>query len=280
MFRSSFVQIVAVLLAVVAAPAVTDAQVLGTFTWQMQPYCNRVTLTLTGTPGGFVAAGTDDLCGGPRKAGATGFVVFNPDGSVGLSLAIAPAAGAAATDVSAIVSPANGQGTWSDSAGNSGAFALGGGTPGLPVRPTVPPPIDVAANPAGMTDPCFANPLVDFTLCGVAGSHWSHGGLGLPGLQVWKDADGRVHIRGSVVRTGAFSSGSRVFVLPAGFRPTRTLSFSVGMSRAAQNLGGRAMVLIYGPTVPGQHGVVVIQFETDADDRALHFGEVMFSIDR
>jgi len=280
MSRSCFVQVVVALLAATSVPAVARAQVFGTFTWQMQPYCNRVTLTLTGTPGGFVAAGTDDLCGAPRKAGATGFVAFNPDGTVGLSLTIVAPGGAIATDVSATVNPANGHGMWADSVGNSGALALGGGAVGLPVRPTATLPIDVADNPAGMTDPCAASPLVELTLCGVSGSHWSHGGLGLPGLQVWKDTDGRVHVRGSVVRTGTFFSGSRVFVLPAGFRPKRTLAFTLGMSRASQNLGGHALVFIYGPNVPGLHGVVGIQFETDAADRALHFGEVTFSVDR
>lgn len=280
MSRFSFIQVVAVLFAIVSAPAVAGAQVFGTFTWQMQPYCNRVTLTLTGTPGGFVAAGTDDLCGAPRKAGATGFVAFNPDGTVGLTLAIVAPGGAITTNVSATVDPVNGQGAWADSAGSSGAFALGGSTGGRPVRPTATLPIDIADNPAGLTDPCFTSPLVQATLCGVSASHWSHGGLGMPGLQVWKDADGHAHIRGSVVRTGTFFSGSRVFVLPAGLRPRRTLAFTVGMSRASQNLGGHAMVVIHGPNVPGLHGVVGLQFETDAADRAVHFGEIVFSVDR
>lgn len=262
------------------APTGASAQVLGTFTWQMQPFCNRVTLTLSSTPGGFVAAGTDDLCGAPKKAAATGFVVFHPDGTIGISMAIAAVAGVQVVDVAAVVSPANGQGTWSDSAGNSGTLVLGGATSGLPARPSAARPIDVADNPVGTDDPCLVSPPVELTLCGAAGSYWAHGGLGLPGLQVWKDETSRVHIRGSVVRRGAFLSGQRVFVLPATMRPTRTLAFSVGMSRASQNLGGRAQVLVYGPEVPALHGIVAVQFETDPADRALHFGEFVFSVDR
>jgi hypothetical protein len=44
------------------SPTAADAQV-GTFTWQMQPYCNKVTLTLTNSPGGFSLNGFDDHCG-------------------------------------------------------------------------------------------------------------------------------------------------------------------------------------------------------------------------
>ena len=49
-----------------------SAQVLGTFAWQMQPYCNIVTLTLTQTPGGFTADGSDNQCGAAKLAGAAG----------------------------------------------------------------------------------------------------------------------------------------------------------------------------------------------------------------
>lgn len=278
MSRSSFLSLL-VLLSAAIAPAPAVAQVLGTFTWQLQPYCNRVTVTLTGTPGGFVAAGTDDQCGAPKTAAATGLVAFNPDGTIGVALEIV-AAGAVATDVTATVNPANGHGTWSDSAGNSGALTLGGATPGLAPRPTATATLDVADNPRTQNDPCAVPPFVELTLCGVSDSYWAHGGLGLPGLQVWKDAAGRVHIRGSIVRMGIWASGFRVFVLPKGMRPKRTLFLTAAMSRASQNLGGEAKLILYGPEYPSLHGMVGIMFETDAADRALHFGELVFSVDR
>ena len=54
--------------AILGSPAPAAAQVFGTLAWQTQPYCNRLVLTLTVTPGGFTAVGTDDGCGAPRKA--------------------------------------------------------------------------------------------------------------------------------------------------------------------------------------------------------------------
>jgi hypothetical protein len=44
-------------------PAPAAAQVFGTFSRQMLPYCNVVSLTLVNTPvGGFTLQGTDDQC--------------------------------------------------------------------------------------------------------------------------------------------------------------------------------------------------------------------------
>ena len=102
----------------------------GTFPWQMQPYCNVVTLTLTTIPAGFTLDGSDNQCGASTKGSATGIGVFNPDGSVGLNFTIVTSPGAKGVQVSAIVSPANGQGAWTDSVGNSGTFALFGNAPG------------------------------------------------------------------------------------------------------------------------------------------------------
>lgn len=127
------------LLALVIALSVystnASAQVFGTFNWQMQPYCNQVTMTLTSVTGNFTLDGTDDQCGGPKKASASGVGVFNPDGTVGLNFTIVTSPAAQPVAVSAVVSPANGQGTWTDNVGNSGTFAFFGSTPGLPPRP-------------------------------------------------------------------------------------------------------------------------------------------------
>lgn len=123
----------------VVALAATDAsaQVFGTFKWQMQPYCNTVTLTLTSVAGRLTVDGVDDLCGAARQAPAIGLAVFNPDGTVSVSFTVIRP-GADAIHVSAVVSPANGQGHWRDDLGQSGTFALGGTTPGLPTRPDAP----------------------------------------------------------------------------------------------------------------------------------------------
>jgi hypothetical protein len=126
---------IVVALAGVAAPASVSAQVFGTFPWQMQPYCNVVTLTLTNTPAGFTLDGADDQCGATNRGSALGVAIFNAAGNVTLNFTIVTAPAGKPVHVSAVVSPANGNGTWTDSVGNSGTFAFFGATPGLPARP-------------------------------------------------------------------------------------------------------------------------------------------------
>lgn len=127
------------LLLVVAAllvpSASVSAQVLGTFPWQMQPYCNRVTLTLSQSPAGFVLEGLDDQCGTSNRASALGMASFNASGNMTMNFSIVTAPGARAVHVSAVVSTGSGSGAWSDSVGNTGAFVFLGNTPGLPPRP-------------------------------------------------------------------------------------------------------------------------------------------------
>ncbi len=115
-----------------AGATAASAQVFGTFSWQMQPYCNTITLTLTSVTGNFTLDGSDDQCGATKKGSATGIGVFNPDGTVSLNFTIVSAPSGSAVHVSASVNPANGQGTWTDSRGRNGTFAFFGTTPGLP----------------------------------------------------------------------------------------------------------------------------------------------------
>jgi hypothetical protein len=128
-------RLAAIALAAWAVPATGAAQVFGTFPWQMQPYCNVVTLTLTNTPAGFTLDGADDQCGATNRGSALGVATFNAAGNVTLNFTIVTTPNGKPVHVSAVVSPANGQGTWTDSVANSGTFAFFGATPGLPVRP-------------------------------------------------------------------------------------------------------------------------------------------------
>lgn len=100
------------------------AQVLGTFPWQLQPFCNVVTLTLTASPTGFTLSGVDDQCGATDKASAVGVASFNGGGDVTLNFTLVTAPNGVPVHVSAVVSPASGSGSWQDSAGNSGTFAF------------------------------------------------------------------------------------------------------------------------------------------------------------
>jgi hypothetical protein len=126
--------VVAMGVAVLSASS-ASAQVFGTFPWQMQPSCNRVTLTLTNAPAGFALDGVDDLCGATDKGSAVGVASLNASGNVTLSFTIVTAPTGKSVHVSAVVSPATGSGTWTDSAGHSGVFAFFGAASGLPARP-------------------------------------------------------------------------------------------------------------------------------------------------
>lgn len=136
-----------------------SAQVFGTFSWQLQPYCNTVTLTITQFPAGYTVDGFEDGCGAGKRAGATGTAHINPDGSVGVVFTIVLSPSARPVDVAASVSVASGSGTWSDSNGNSGTFALGVQTPGLPPRPT-------PAAASRVAPPCYANSPNRYYDCG------------------------------------------------------------------------------------------------------------------
>lgn len=132
------------------APWTATAQTI-TAAWQMQPYCNRVTLTLTPSPaGGFALQGTDDQCGAANPGSAVGHASFNAGGNVTLNFTIVTAPAAKPLHVSAIVSPSDGNGTWTDSVATTGSFVFFGAVPGLPPRPTrasgVPPASIIATD--------------------------------------------------------------------------------------------------------------------------------------
>lgn len=128
-----------------AAPAA--AQPLGVFRWQLQPFCNVLTVTVVPSPdSGFRLEGFDDQCGAPLRAPAVGVATLNPDGSIGVGVHLVVAPSGRAVSIDARVNPGNGDGTWKDSAGNSGRFALGATSGGQP-RPL--PTIPTAAIAAG-----------------------------------------------------------------------------------------------------------------------------------
>ena len=130
----------ALLLAVVLAwPSVAAAQPLGTFRWQLQPYCNIVSVAVTQTGSIYRVEGTDDQCGaGADLASVIGTAFPNPNGSIGLGLNIVSSPGGVPVPVNATISLATLSGTWNDGAGHSGTFTFtpGAGTGGSP-RPEV-----------------------------------------------------------------------------------------------------------------------------------------------
>lgn len=121
-----------------SVPAVS-AQTVGTFRWQLQPFCNVVTLSVRQDGGVYTLDGYDDQCGGGERASVVGTAFLNPDGSVGMGLSSMTAPEAAPVVLRARIELATVSGTWSDSAGNSGAFVFTPGASAGGVLRPVPP---------------------------------------------------------------------------------------------------------------------------------------------
>ena len=129
-------------LTVAAAPAA--AQPLGTFRWQLQPYCNVLTVTVTQsaiqvsgqTNNQYRLEGFDDQCGAPSRAAVHGVVVPNPDGTFEFGVTIVTSTGATPAHIDVTLNPATLGGSWRDSSGNSGTLVFNPGAAGGPARPT------------------------------------------------------------------------------------------------------------------------------------------------
>jgi hypothetical protein len=120
-----------------------DGQPIGTFTWQLQPYCNVLTLNVTQTGSVYTLDGYDDQCGAATRASAAGLAFLNPDGTIGMGVAIVVSPGAAPLHVSAAITLPSVSGTWRDSSGNTGTLAF---NPGPASGSPRPPPATVPAS--------------------------------------------------------------------------------------------------------------------------------------
>jgi Pentapeptide repeats (8 copies)/Collagen triple helix repeat (20 copies) len=152
------------------------AQPVGSFSWQLQPYCNVIATNIVQSGGVFVLDGFDDNCGGsaPRSA-VTGIATPNADGTVSVGLTVVNASGGPPPHVAARITLPGAGGTWQDSGGQSGTFVLGGNSFGSGPRPYVAPapgPVGPAGatgltGPVGPTGP--AGPMGPTGLTGSAG---------------------------------------------------------------------------------------------------------------
>jgi hypothetical protein len=119
-----------VLLVATFVPA-AHAQVIGPLRWQLVPFCNVVTVTVTPGLGHYTVQGTDDQCGGAASpAGTIGLAFPLPSGDIGMSLTTVLTPGATPLHLEVALSVATLHGAWRDSAGHSGSFAF---TPGAPI---------------------------------------------------------------------------------------------------------------------------------------------------
>ncbi|MGE4083736.1 MAG: hypothetical protein AB7H93_12110 [Vicinamibacterales bacterium] len=130
MGRISAATVVAVMIGWVGA-AHADAQVIGTFNWQLQPYCNRIFVTVTQGPSSYQLSGYEDQCGATRRAPLVGTAVLNPDGTVQFGISLTPPA-SRPVNVSATINLGDLNGTWSDGGGNGGALVFNAAAPGNP----------------------------------------------------------------------------------------------------------------------------------------------------
>ena len=121
---------VAAVLTVLVSVMPAGAQTLGTFRWQLQPFCNVVTVTVTQSGAVYTLDGYDDQCGAPQRAPLVGLATPNPDGSIGLGLNIVTVPGGRAVSVDARISLATLGGNWTDSAGNIGTAVFNGAAAG------------------------------------------------------------------------------------------------------------------------------------------------------
>lgn len=125
--------VLAAIATLLMSSSVAHAQTIGTFTWQTQPFCNRITVTVVQVGSSYQLTGTDNRCGG-TAAPVTGTAVQTGLG-VALGFSVAMPSGRA-TAITANITLATLSGNWSDGAGNTGTFAFNGATAG-PARPDV-----------------------------------------------------------------------------------------------------------------------------------------------
>jgi hypothetical protein len=123
----------AVFIALLWTSVSANAQPIGTFRWQMQPYCNVVTVNVTQQNAIYTLDGTDDRCADSQAASVVGVAFLHPTGMVGFGLSIV-LPGGIPVHVEATISMASLSGTWRNSAGQSGTFTFtpGAGTGGAP----------------------------------------------------------------------------------------------------------------------------------------------------
>ncbi len=110
-----------------------SAQFIGAFSWQLQPYCNVITLNVTQQGSTFALEGWDDRCGAATRAPAVGVAVVNPDGTIGLGLTLVTPLEGDAWHLDATVFLPSASGRWRGPYYLEGTFAFGASTGGDPL---------------------------------------------------------------------------------------------------------------------------------------------------
>jgi len=114
---------------VLSCASAASAQVIGTFSWQSQPYCNVLTMTIVQQGSVYLLTGQDTLCGN-GAAPITGTAVASGSNVV-MGLTVSLPSGRA-EHLSATVAVNTASGTWADADGHTGPFAINGSISGSP----------------------------------------------------------------------------------------------------------------------------------------------------
>ncbi len=266
-----------------------DAQSLGTFRWQLQPFCNIVSLAVTQNGGVFGLEGTDNQCGGGADlASVVGTAFQNPDGTIGFGLNIVASPGGVPVTVDAGITIATLSGTWRDGAGNTGAFVLtpGAGTGGNPrplPAPIVPAAIqlrtdggflaggtvNVGTIPAsGPGVRMMWHPAKAALRAGrVLGTEWDDGNVGLSSAALGQNtvASGQ---GSTAMGLGTIASGNASTAIGTGTIAVGTASLATGVNTSATGDSSTAMGVnastflhagsfVYGDASTGNSGAVV-----------------------
>ena len=115
--------------------AAAQAQVLGTFNFQLQPYCNVITMTITQEGATYRLAGFDNACNATQRFPMSGTITANQDGTLAFGFVVTRTSGIDVHTSFTFTPAPPYSGPWSDSAGNSGTFVFNGAATGLPARP-------------------------------------------------------------------------------------------------------------------------------------------------
>lgn len=155
------------------------AQVIGTFRWQLLPYCNVVTFTITQQGPQYLLDGSDDQCGA-GTATARGLAFLNANGTIGFGFTILTTPGAQPVHVDATLNPPSFGGTWRDSDGHTGPVLFLVGAPAIgsprpaasagagPFRAVVLPPTVITTDPNPANSPDLAPISFTAPFTGVA----------------------------------------------------------------------------------------------------------------
>ncbi len=154
-------------LAVLTLGRPVAAQPVGTFQFQLLPYCNVITLAVVQQGAQYQLDGTDSQCGTGTRASVTGLAFPNANGLLGFGFTIVTAPGGSPVHVDAELNLGTFSGTWRDSTGLTGSFLLvtNGGGPGLARPPVNAGDISAVTAGAGLTGGGTSGPValaVDF----------------------------------------------------------------------------------------------------------------------